>query len=228
LTAVLALSAATAMPLGVLTAHAIPATYAIDSDHSNVSFRIRHFFSKVPGQFENVEGTIIYDPDNPSASNVSATIDAASIHTRNTKRDNHLKSEDFFDVEKYPTITFVSKKVDWSGPTKAAAKSGKRPAATNVFPKKFAVNGDLTIHGVTKPVTLECEFLGTQNAGVMGERASFSAHTTINRTDYGILWNKNLDKGGTLLGDDVDIQLDVEAVKATLGGGPAREGATNK
>src|SRR5688572_10277001 len=122
---------------------AAPTTYAIDTNHSNVGFSVRHFFSKVPGNFTKFTGAIVYDPANPTASTVKAEIDPSSINTRNEKRDGHLKTEDFFWVEKHPTLTFESTKV-------TAAGEGK-----------LKVDGNLTVRGVTKPVVLDVTVLGT-------------------------------------------------------------------
>ena len=173
---------------------AAPQTYQIDPVHSRVEFTIRHMFSKVTGSFDEFSGTIKYDADAPAASSVSAEIKASSIDTNNERRDGHLKSPDFFDVATYPTLTFTSTKVT--------------PAADG----KLKVEGTLTIHGITKPVVLEAAFLGS-GPGLDGvTRAGFEGTTKVDRKDFGILWNKALDKGGTLLGDDVQITLQVEGV----------------
>jgi len=181
------------------SAQAAPAPFSFDGAHTQVGFSIRHFFTKVPGQFTDFAGTLNFDEKSFAGSSVEFTIQAKSISTANDRRDNHLRSADFFDVEKFPTLTFKSTKV-------TEPKDGK-----------FQVMGDLTIHGVTKPVTLDCEFLGSGDTVIgghsMGYRAGFEATTTINRKDYGLLWNKTLDQGGTMLGDDVTITLHVEAVR---------------
>jgi polyisoprenoid-binding protein YceI len=187
----------TLLSLAALTlataASAAPATYKFDGAHTEVGFTVRHLFSKVPGRFTAFEGTIQFDEQNLPASSVDFTIQATSINTGNERRDGHLRSPDFFDVEKFPTLTFKS--------TKVSAFKGK----------KFTVVGDLTMHGVTKPVTLDCEFLGAGDLGPMGYKAGFDATTTVNRKDFGIVWNKTLDAGSTLLGDDVAITIHVEA-----------------
>jgi polyisoprenoid-binding protein YceI len=175
-------------------ASAAPATWAIDQNHSEVGFSIRHFFSKVPGNFGKFQGAIVYDPQKPEVSSVKVEIDPSSINTQNEKRDNHLRSEDFFDVTKFPTLTFVSTKVAASGDN------------------KLKVDGNLTMHGVTKPVTLFVTFLGAGPSMNGEQRSGFEAITTLNRKDFGIVWNKTLDQGGTMLGDDVDIHLSVEGV----------------
>jgi len=184
-----------ALTLAVATAaSAAPATWTIDQNHSQVGFSVRHFFSKVPGTFSKFSGSVVYDPQKPENSSVKADIDPSSIDTKNEKRDNHLRSEDFFDVAKLPTLTFVSTKV------------------TSAGKDKLKVDGNLTMHGVTKPVTLDVTFLGAGPSREGEQRSGFEAKTTINRKDFGILWNKTLDQGGTMLGDDVDIQLNVEGV----------------
>jgi len=170
-------------------------TYTFDVAHSNVGFSIRHFFSKVPGHFTQYEGTILYDTQDLSKSAVNVTIDTASINTGVDKRDTHLKSPDFFDVEKFPKITFASNKVTPAGAGKAK------------------VEGMLTIRGVGKPVTLDVDLLGSGPDGWGGIRAGFEARTRINRQDYGVAWNKLVEGGGSVLGDDVEITLNVEAIK---------------
>jgi polyisoprenoid-binding protein YceI len=173
---------------------AAPQTYEIDPGHSSVEFTVRHMFSKVTGSFGKFRGTINYDAAAPASSSVSAEIDASSIDTNNEKRDGHLRSPDFFDAAKYPTLTFTSTKV------------------TPVADGKFKVEGNLTIHGVTKPVVLAASFLGA-GPGLDGvTRSGFEGVTKVDRKDFGIVWNKALDQGGTLLGDDVEINLLVEAV----------------
>ncbi|HEX5030810.1 MAG TPA: YceI family protein [Candidatus Eisenbacteria bacterium] len=175
-------------------ASAAPATWTIDPNHSEVGFSIRHFFSKVPGTFGKFSGSVVYDPQKPENSSVKADIDPASIDTKNEKRDNHLRSDDFFDVVKFPTLTFVSTKVTAAGEN------------------KIKVDGNLTMHGVTKPVTLDVTFLGAGPSREGEQRSGFEATAKLNRKDFGILWNKTLDQGGTMLGDDVDIRLNVEGV----------------
>jgi polyisoprenoid-binding protein YceI len=192
--ATLALGAAFAAALATGTARAAD-TYTIDPSHSNMGFNIRHFFSRVPGHFTKFEGTITWDMQDVAKSAVNVSIDTASINTEEPKRDTHLKSPDFFDAEKYPKITFVSNKV------------------TSVSPTKLKVDGMLTIRGVSKPVSLDVELLGTGPDGWGGVRSGFEAKTKINRQDYGVAWNKAIEGGGTLLGDDVDIVLNVEAIR---------------
>lgn len=175
-------------------AQAAPSTWTIDPSHSQVGFSIRHFFSKVPGSFTKYSGTIVYDAEKPAASTVKAEIVTASINTNNEKRDGHLRSEDFFFAEKYPTITFESTKV------------------TPVGDGKLMVEGNLTMRGVTKPASLDVTFLGAGPTSAGEQRAGFEAVTKVNRKDFNILWNKVLDHGGSMLGDDVEIRIGVEGV----------------
>lgn len=175
-------------------AQATPSTWTIDPTHSQVGFSIRHFFSKVPGSFTKYSGTIVYDAEKPASSSVKAEIVASSISTNNEKRDNHLRSEDFFFAEKYPAITFESTKV------------------TPVGDGKLMVEGNLTMRGVTKPATLDVTFLGAGPSMAGEQRAGFEAVTKVNRKDFNILWNKVLDQGGTMLGDDVEIRIGIEGV----------------
>jgi polyisoprenoid-binding protein YceI len=178
-------------------ASAAPLTFEIDKVHSQVGFSIRHFFSKVPGQFKDFSGTIVMDPNAPAASSVEVTIQAASISTDNDARDKHLRSPDFFAADSFPTLTFKSTKV---------APTGK---------DKVQVTGDLTMRGVTKSVVLDVEFLGMGEVGVGGQswgtKAGFEATTTVNRHDFGINWNKTLDAGGVMIGENVAISLHIEA-----------------
>ena len=172
-----------------------PVTYTIDPSHSQVGFNVRHFFSRVPGRFNDFDGTVTFDDKDASKSAVDVTIKTASIYTNNERRDNHLRSADFFAADSFPTITFKSTKVT--------------PAGEN----KYKVDGNLTIRGITKRVTLDASFLGAGNVGQGTLRAGWEASTTINRKDFNVLWNRVLDQGGTMLGDDVAIQLGVEGMK---------------
>jgi polyisoprenoid-binding protein YceI len=170
-------------------------TYTVDKSHSEALFTVKHLMSKVTGRFNEFTGTISIDPASPAASSVEFTISAASIDTDNADRDKHLKTPDFFDVENHPSITFKSSKVT--------------PAGTN----KYNVEGTLTMRGVSKPVILPVEFLGFGKDPWGNERAGFSLETSLNRKEYGILWNKALDQGGYVLGDDVKIVVNLETVK---------------
>ena len=173
-------------------AAAEPVVYKVDTDHSGVGFTIRHFVSNVPGRFRDFDGVIKYDKQNPAASSVEFTVKAASIDTSNNDRDEHLRNEDFFDVKKFPTLTFTS--------TKVAAKDADT----------LDVTGNLTMHGVTKQVTIPVEVLGTIKTP-NGEKAGFESSFTVNRKDYGIVWNRVLDAGGSVLGEDVKINIAIEA-----------------
>jgi len=196
----LATLSAVALALAATFASAAPRTLSFDKSHSEVGFSIRHFFSKVNGRFQRYDGSIVFDEQNLAASSVNVAIADSSIDTQNERRDNHLRSADFFEVDKYPDITFKS--------TKVVAGKDKT---------HFKVLGDLTMHGVTKPTTLDVEYLGmaaiAMGGSNMGTRAGFAATTTISRKDFGIVWNKTLDNGSVMLGDDVTITLNVEAVE---------------
>jgi polyisoprenoid-binding protein YceI len=173
-------------------------TYKLDTTHSAADFSARHMMiSIVRGSFKNVTGTIQYDPANPAASSVEATIDTHQFTgTGLEQRDGHLKSPDFLDIEKYPTITFKSTKV-----------------AANADGTQATITGDLTIKDVTKPVSFEVELLG-KGKNFQGEEVlGFSGHTKINREDWGLTWNMALETGGWLVGKEITINLEVEAVK---------------
>ncbi|HEV7517770.1 MAG TPA: YceI family protein [Thermoanaerobaculia bacterium] len=173
-------------------ASAAPVVYKIDPDHSSVTFSIRHFVSNVHGRFKDFDGTVKYDKQNPTASTVEFTTQVASIDTDNKDRDNHLKTPEFFDAAKFPTMTFTSTAV--------------KPKDANTLD----VTGNLTIHGVTKPVTIPVSVLGTV-ATKGGDKAGFETAFTVDRKDYGVEWNRVLDTGGTMLGNDVKISISVEA-----------------
>ncbi len=189
--------AAAALLLVAAAAFAAPVTYTIDKPHTEVGFDVRHFFSKVHGRFNDFQGTIVFDEQDPAKISVEATAVTGSISTDNEKRDGHLKTADFFDAEKYPTLSFKSTKVT------AAGKN------------KYKVTGDLTLRGVTKSVVFDVDFLGAGSVGVGGQswgaKAGFAATTTVNRKDFGINWNKTLDNGGLMLADEVTLVLNIEA-----------------
>jgi len=172
-----------------------PETYVIDRSHSYVGFQVRHFVSKVPGKFNAFTGSIVFDPKKLDGLQATVDIDAGSIDTDNDKRDNHLKSADFFDVENNPKITFKSTGVKVIDATHAQ------------------LSGDLMMRGVTKPVTLDVEVLGVMPTRGTEKRAGFEAKARVNRKDFNIMWNRVLDNGGTMLSDDVDLVIQVEAVK---------------
>jgi polyisoprenoid-binding protein YceI len=175
--------------LAAVSPEAWPATYEIDNAHSSVSLKIKHLVSKVRGEFTRFEGTIEFDPEHRERSSALVRIDAASIDTHHAKRDEHLRSADFFDVARFPDITFRTKTVDGN-----------------------QVIADLTLHGVTREVRLHYSFHGIARDPRGRERAGFSAVTFIDRKDFGITYNKVLDQGGMLIGDRVDIEIEVEAV----------------
>jgi polyisoprenoid-binding protein YceI len=172
-------------------------SWQIDPMHTSVEFTVRHMMiSNVKGQFTKTSGTITVSGSDPTSAQVDATIDASSIDTRVERRDADLKGPNFLDVAKFPTITFKSTKVEAAGPN------------------KWKVTGDLTLHGVTKPVVLEVEASGTPIHDPMGNtRAGASATTKINRSDFGLTYNKALEAGGVMVGDEVAISIDVEAIK---------------
>jgi polyisoprenoid-binding protein YceI len=174
-----------------------PATYVIDPAHSTADFKVRHLMiSNVRGEFSGLAGTVVFDPKNPANSKVNATIDATTVATREPQRDTHLKSADFLDVEKFPTITFTSTKV-------ASAGLGE-----------WKVTGNLTIHGVTKEVVLTVEGPGPEVKDPWGNiKTGATATTKINRKDFGLVWNAALETGGVVVGDEVSIHLELELTK---------------
>lgn len=171
--------------------------WTIDSAHSAAQFSVRHMMvSNVRGEFGKISGTATYDPANPTAATVEATIDATTINTREPRRDEHLRSADFFDTANYPTITFKSKRVE--------------PAGEG----HLKVIGDLTMRGVTREVILDVTGLNAQIKDQRGNaRVGASATTRLNRKDFGINWSRTLDGGGVVVADEVDVILDVELVK---------------
>lgn len=186
------------MTTNTLTQDVALASYNIDSAHSRLGFVARHLgFSKVRGSFETFEGTIRMEPDDISTLEAQATIETASITTNEEKRDDHLRSEDFFDAEKYPNLTFRSTKVH------------------DVDGNSFKMVGNLTIHGVTKEVELLGERLGEGPDPWGGTRVGFEARTLINRKDFGLSWNVALETGGFLVGEDIEIVLEIQAVKTS-------------
>ncbi|MFN7131434.1 MAG: YceI family protein [Myxococcales bacterium] len=176
---------------------ALASTWDIDSSHSSATFKVRHaMVSDVRGEFGKVAGVVNLDDKDVTKSTVEATIDASTINTRDEKRDGHLKSPDFFDVANHPTITFKSKKV---------AKAGK---------DKLKVTGDLTMRGVTKEVVLDVVTSGNEAKDPWGNvKRGATATTKLNRKDFGLQWNKALETGGLLVGEEVAVQLDIELNK---------------
>ena len=194
----LLLAVAVAAPLLAQTPPAAaPAreTWVSDKAHSSTEFRIRHLMSNVKGSFTDFDAVVGIDRADPSRSTVEFTIRAASINTGEASRDEHLRSPDFFESAKYPTISFKSQTV--------TPKSATR----------FDVTGDLTMHGVTKKVTLPVEFNGFGKDARGNERAGFTIETVVDRKDYGITWNRILDEGGVLLGDEVKVSVELQMVK---------------
>jgi len=171
-------------------------SYKIDPSHSEVGFTIRHMVSNVRGRFNDFSGTVDMDPKAPQKGSVEFSVKTTSIDTGNADRDKHLRTADFFDVEKYPELTFKSDSV--------------KPAGKN----KYNVTGTLTMHGVSKKVTLPVTFNGEGKDPWGNTRAGFETATKLDRKEYGIVWNKAIDNGGVLLGDDVNVSINLETVKA--------------
>ena len=170
-----------------------PVTWKIDQSHSDISFRIRHLVSRVRGTFNDWSGTIVADPRNLTGGSVQVEIKTASIDTNNERRDNHLKGADFFDAASHPVITFRSTRVQTRG-------------------RNITVTGNLTMHGITKPVVLTGE--ATPAAGAPGKRRiGFEATTKIDRKDFNVTWNRAAEGGGAVLGDEVEITINIEAVE---------------
>ena len=170
-------------------------TYSFDKAHTTVGFQVRHIVTNVGGKFNDFTGTIQVDRAKPESSSVEFTIQAASINTNEPKRDEHLRSADFFDVATHPTVTFKSTSIQANGKD------------------SWLVTGDLTMRGVTKQVTLPVTFLGEGKDPWGNEKMGFETAITVNRKDYGINWNKALDQGGVLVADEVKVQVSVEANK---------------
>lgn len=184
-----------AAALAVAPAARAAETWTIDRVHSDASFQIRHLVSKVRGRFNDFEGTLRIDRARPESSSVEIRIKTASINTDNQRRDDHLRSPDFFDAANNPEITFKSTKVVARGQD------------------KYDVTGTFTMRGVAKEITIPVTFLGFGNDGRGTEKAGFEAATVLNRKDFGILWNKALDAGGAVLGDEVQVLINIEANK---------------
>ncbi len=177
-----------------LSPRVFAASYTIDADHTAISFKIRHLFSNVQGTFKQFEGSFEYEPGKPGQASAQATIKAASIDTNVEARDKHLRAEDFFDVEKFPEITFKSTKF-----TEESPKNGK-------------LEGVLSLHGVEKPVILDVQIHGARNDPWGNVRAGFTATTKINRKDFGLNWNKVVETGQLVVGEEVTITLEVEGI----------------
>jgi polyisoprenoid-binding protein YceI len=189
------LAAVLTLALGAGSLRAQTSDWKIDGAHSEADFAIKHMaISTVHGSFRGVSGVIHFDPTNVAKSGVDATIDVTTVDTGVAARDTHLKSPDFFDAAKFPTMTFKSTKV---------AKAGDG----------YAVTGDLTLHGVTKSVVLSLETPGKEQVDPKGSKRGFTATTTINRKDFGLLWAGKTGTGDAVLSDDIKIELDIEAAK---------------
>ncbi|MEI6621203.1 MAG: YceI family protein [Actinomycetes bacterium] len=171
-------------------------TWTIDASHSSLGFSVRHaMVAKTRGRFNDFEGTITLDGANPTASTAAVTIKSESFDTQSAERDAHIKSADFLDVEQYPELTFASSAITVKGED------------------EFVLVGDLTVRGVTRPVSLDVQLLGVSKDPWGGTRIGFEAETEISRKDFGLTWNVALETGGVLVGDKVKITIDVEAVK---------------
>jgi polyisoprenoid-binding protein YceI len=168
-------------------------TYQIDKAHSEAIFQVRHLLSKVRGRFSDFEGTIDFDETNPEASSVNFTVHTKSIDTNEADRDTHLRSADFFSVDQFPTLTFRS--------TKIARRGDNR----------FDVTGDLTMRGVTKTVVVPVEYLGKAKDPWGNEKVAFEGEVPLNRKDYGLTWNAALETGGFLVGDEVKVNVSIQA-----------------
>ena len=170
--------------------------FQIDNSHSHVQFSVRHMMiSKAKGEFQKFSGSVNLDESNPAATTVDITIDASSINTRDEKRDEHLRSADFFNVEAYPTLHFKSNRVDVTGDNTAK------------------LHGDLTIRDITKPVVLDVEFVGKSKSPWGTENYGFEAKTKFSRKNWGLEWNVALETGGFLVSDEVNIEIELELVK---------------
>ena len=171
-------------------------SWKIDPAHSEINFTVRHMMiSNVRGRFETFTGTVEFDQQNPANSSVDVQIEAASINTRESQRDNHLRSADFFDAENFPYLTFKSKKVEV------------------VDDSHGRVIGDLTIRGVTKEIVLDTEFNGMSQSPWGFSSAGFSAATKFNRKDWGLAWNMALETGGVLVSDEIKVNIDIEIIE---------------
>lgn len=171
-------------------------TYAIDKTHSEAAFQVRHLITKVRGRFADFAGTITFDAAQPERSSVTFTVQTASIDTSTPDRDTHLRSEDFFAADRFPTLTFVSTGITRTGDD------------------AFAVEGDLTIRDITRRITLPVSYLGSAKDPWGNEKIAFETEITINRKDFGLLWNAALETGGFLVGEDVKISVSVQAAAA--------------
>ena len=172
------------------------ATYEIDASHSQAEFGVKHLVSTVKGRFQKIGGSIEFDESDPTGAQVVARAEVTSINTGDSRRDDHLRTSDFFDAEHYPELVFRSKRVEMNG-----------------HQNQYKVVGDLTIRGVTKEVAMDAEFTGKGADPWGGERVGFSAATTVNRKDFDLHWNAPLEAGGFLVGDNVRISIDGDGVR---------------
>ena len=170
-------------------------TYVVDKAHSEATFQVRHIVTRVRGKFTDFTGTIQVDPAKPEASSVELTVKTASVDTGEPKRDDHLRSPDFFEAAKFPEMTFKSTRVK------------------SVDKDRYEVTGTFTLRGISKELTLPVTFLGFAKDPWGNEKAGFETSVTLNRKDFGMLWNKTLDAGGVLLGDEVYVTVNIEANK---------------
>jgi polyisoprenoid-binding protein YceI len=178
------------------SAQAETARYNVDPEHSTIEFRVAHMvISKTTGHFKDYSGFIEMDPEAQTVKTIEATIKTASVNTNHEKRDTHLRTPDFFDVEKYPTMTYKLKHYHKDG-------------------EHYTAVGDLTLRGVTKEISLTGNFNGVTKDPWGNVRAGFNAEGKLNRKDFGMVWNKALDSGGLVVGDEVHIKLDIECIKA--------------
>ena len=181
----------------LLATNAWATDYKIDPTHSSVVFKVKHLaISSVPGRFTELSGTFSFDPTNVAASKAAASVSVPSINTADTKRDDHLKGPDFFDAAKFKDITFATTSIE------------------STTGENFKAHGNLTIRGVSKPVVLDVTFGGAAKDPWGNERAAFTATTKINRKDFGLTWNKTIETGALVVGDDVNITLEIEGIKA--------------
>lgn len=182
--------------LGAAPGHTEMARYDVDLEHSIVEFKVSHMvISKTTGHFKDYSGFIEMDPEAGTVKAIDATIKTASVNTNHEKRDTHLRTPDFFDVEKYPTMTFKMKTYKKNG-------------------DGYSAVGDLTLRGVTKEVTLAGNLNGVTKDPWGNTRAGFTAEGKVNRKDFGMVWNKALDSGGLVVGDEISIKLEIECIKA--------------
>jgi polyisoprenoid-binding protein YceI len=185
----------TANPVNAAVADIATETFVIDPDHSEVGFSIRHLLSRTRGRFARFGGEIRLDRAQPDRSSVVFEVEAASIDTRQPERDTHLRSADFFDVERYPVVRFTSRRI------------------TRIDGERYNVEGSLELRGIVKPMTLDVSYLGVARDPWGNDRAGFATQAVINRKEFGMVWNAALDNGGVILGDDVTLTIDLETIR---------------